>query len=176
MLSISLGDFWSSAIFLPIWGLTFLAVALIRKFWIVPRAGVVKFGSTRKKKLSIFSWIMLVLNVIFLLLGLLAIFQPTASGYLRVLPLAAMVLITSSLAGYFLDVPRFFVYGLLFAGGFFLGEWLYQRFGFVHHGYPVVFGTLTVLIFLVGIYKLFIFIRNNPLLDEDAMQWEAKNG
>jgi hypothetical protein len=175
-LSESIGDFWSSAIFLPIWGLFFIAVALVRKYWIRPRAGVVKFGVARKKKLTAFTWIMLILNVLFLVLGMLAFFNPVVSPWTRTLPLAVMVLIASGLAGYFLDVPRFFVYGLLFAGGFFLGEWLYQNYGFAHHGYPVVFGTLTVVIFLVGIYRLIAFIKENPLLDEEQLQWEVKNG
>jgi hypothetical protein len=175
-LSESIGDFWSSAIFLPVWGLVLIAVALIRKYWIKPRAGVVKFGVARKKKLTAFSWIMLILNVLFLVLGMLAFLTPVVSPWTRMLPLAVMVLISSSLAGYFLDVPRFFVYGLLFAGGFFLGEWLYQNFGFAHHGYPVVFGSLTVVIFLVGIYKLITFIKENPLPSEEQLQWEVKNG
>ena len=57
-----------------------------------------------------------------------------------------------------------------------MGEWLYQNYGFSHHGYPVVFGTLSALIFLIGVYKLVTFLRNNPLPSDEQLQWEGKNG
>jgi hypothetical protein len=87
-----------------------------------------------------------------------------------------MLLLSSSLAGYFLDVSRFYAYGLLLASGFFVGEYLYQNFGFSHHGFPAVFGFLSAVIFLTGVYKLVTFIRVNPLPSDEQLQWEAKNG
>lgn len=175
-LSANLGDFLSSAIFLPVWGILFLVLAWIRKAYIRPRTGVVKYGAARRKKMSAFSWIMVILNVIFMLLGLVAFFMPSGSGWTRMLPFALMLIVSFSLAGYFLDVTRFYVYGILWAGGFLVGEWLYQNYGFSHHGYPVVFGTLSALIFLTGVYKLVTFIRDNPLPSEEQLQWNAKNG
>lgn len=176
-MSAKLGDFWSSAIFLPVWGLLYLVLYLIRRAYIRPRTGTVKFGVTRIRKLSAFTWIMLVLNVIFMILGLVAMLLPfDGHGYTRMLAFIVMLLASFSLAGYFLDVTRFYVYGVLWAGGFFVGEWLYQNYGFSHHGYPVVFGTLSALIFLIGVYKLVTFLRNNPLPSDEQLQWEGKNG
>lgn len=175
-LSVYIGDFWSSAIFLPFWGVLFLVLYWIHKTWIRPRAGIVKYGPVRKKRMTAFTVIMLILNIAFLILGFVAFFMPAETGFTRILPITIMLVISFSLAGYFLDVPRFYAYGLLWAGGFFAGEWLYQNYGFAHHGYPVVFGTLSILILLVGVYKLITFIRRNPLPDEDPVAWEANNG
>jgi hypothetical protein len=87
-----------------------------------------------------------------------------------------MLLASFSLAGYFLDVTRFYVYGILWAGGFVVGEWLYQNYGFIHHGYPVVFSTLAAVIFLTGVYKFITFLRDNPLPSDEELQWEGNNG
>jgi hypothetical protein len=119
---------------------------------------------------------MVVLNVLFLILGLVAFFMPGGPGWTKTIPFALMLLLSFSLAGYYLDVTRFYIYGLLLASGFFVGEYLYQNLGFSHHGFPVVFGFLSAVIFLTGVYKLVTFIKDNPLPSEEQLQWEAKNG
>jgi hypothetical protein len=175
-LSTTLGDFWSSAIFLPLWGGLYLVLRWVHKTYIRPRTGTVKFGASRMRKMTAFTWIMVVLNVVFLVLGLFAFFMPSGSGYTRTLPFSLMLLVSFSLVGYFLDVPRFYVYGILWASGFYVGEWLYQTYGVSHHGYPIVFSVLSVLILLTGIYKLVTFLRNNPLPGDEQLQWEGNNG
>jgi hypothetical protein len=175
-LSVYLGDFWSSAIFLPFWGAGFLILRWTRKNVIKPRAGVVKYGPLRKKKMTLFTGIMLTLNVVFFILGLVAFVTTSGRGWTITLAFAGMVLISFTMAGYFLDVTRFYVYGLMLSGGFLVGEWLYQTFGVSHHGIPIVFGISAVLIFLIGLYKLFTFVQDNPLPTDDPMQWEGKNG
>jgi hypothetical protein len=61
-LSPSLGDYWSSVVFLPFWGLVFLGIRLIRKHVVTPRVGVVNFGLSRKTKLAKFTVVMLAVN------------------------------------------------------------------------------------------------------------------
>ena len=177
-LSVYLGDFWSSAIFLPFWGVTYLVLRWIRNNVIKPRSGVVKYGPMRRKKMTLFTGIMLALNVIFVILGMFAFafFMPQSSDWTRTIPLSAMLLISFSLAGYFLDITRFYVYGLMLAGGFFLGEWLYQTYGVSHHGIPLVFGISAAIIFLTGLIKLIKFLQDNPLPTDESMQWEGENG
>ncbi len=34
-------------------------------------------------------------------------------------------------------VIHFYLYGLMRSGEIFVGEWLYQTYGFSHHGYPI---------------------------------------
>lgn len=176
LLSVYLGDFWSSAIFLPLWGAVYLIILWTRKNVIKPRAGVVKYGPLRKKKMTLFTGIMLTLNVVFFILGLVAFVTPSGRGWTITLAFAGMVLISFTMAGYFLDVTRFYLYGLMLSGGFFVGEWLYQTYGVSHHGIPIVFGISTGIIFLIGLFKLITFVQDNPLPTDDPMQWEGKNG
>lgn len=44
ILSESLGDFWSSFIFLPFWGVVYLCIGLTRKYVVAPRLGRVRLG------------------------------------------------------------------------------------------------------------------------------------
>jgi MFS family permease len=176
LLSVYLGDFLSSAVFLPFWALVFVILLWIRKKVIRPRVGVVKYGKVRKKKLTLFTGIMLILNVIFFILGLVAFILPTSRGWTITIAFAGMMLISFSLAGYFLDVTRFYFYGLMLSGGFFVGEWLYQTYGVSHHGIPLVFGILTGIIFLTGLFKLITFVQDNPLPKDDQIQWQSNNG
>jgi MFS family permease len=176
-LSRYLGDFWSSAIFLPIWGLLFIVLRWVRIHVINPRKGVVKYGQYRKRKLTLFSWIMLGLNIAFFLSGLaVGLVLPSSPGWMTLFPFSVMVLAMFSLAGYFLDVSRFYVYGLMLAIGPFVGEWLFQFYNAPHHGYPIIFGIYAIAIFLIGLIKLIKFLRDNPLPGEDHLQWETSNG
>jgi MFS family permease len=176
LLSVYLGDYWSSAIFIPFWAAVSLILLWTRKNVIKPRAGVVKYSPMRKKKLTLFTGIMLTLNVVFFILGLVAFATPSGRGWTITIAFAGMLLISFSLAGYFLDVTRFYLYGLMLSGGFFLGEWLYRTYGVSHHGIPIVFGISTGIIFLIGLFKFITFVQDNPLPTDDPMQLEGKNG
>jgi hypothetical protein len=176
-LSVYLGDFWSSVIFLPFWGILFLVLRWIRINVIKPRSGVVNYGSSRRRKLTLFTAIMLILNITFFMLALVVGFiLPGSPGWTTLLPFSAMVLVLFSLAGFFLDVNRFYVYGLMLAAGPFIGEWLFQNYQVLHHGYPIVFGIYAGIIFLIGLIKLLTFLKNNPLPGEDQVHLEANSG
>jgi hypothetical protein len=47
LLSARLGDFWSSAVFLPFWGGVYLVIRFLRKNVVAPRVGTAKFGRAR---------------------------------------------------------------------------------------------------------------------------------
>ena len=175
-LSRYLGDFWSSAIFLPFLGALYLLLRWLRVHVVNPRIGTVKYGLVRRKKITAFTIVMLVLNTAFLILGMLAFTIPSDSGWRFILPFGAMVLILFSLAGYFLDLNRLYVYGLMLALAAPVGEWLYQNFGASHHGYPVTYGFSALVILLVGLVKFITLVRNNPLPPEDLSLLETNNG
>ena len=80
----SLGDFWSSVIFPPFWGLVYLAIWLTRKYVIAPRISKVVFGKPRLKRLRTFGFVMMVINaVVFLLdLGAALVFGDVPGGTL----------------------------------------------------------------------------------------------
>ena len=52
LLSTYLGDFWASAVFLPIWAALYFVMRSIRNNFVKPRLGVVKYGSYRKTRLK----------------------------------------------------------------------------------------------------------------------------
>jgi hypothetical protein len=175
-LSRYLGDFWSAFIFLPFWGLVYLVLRWLRVHVVNPRIGTVKYGPIRRKKITAFTIVMLVLNILFLLLGIVAFIIPSVSGWRFILAFGAQVLILFSLGGYFLDLKRLYVYGLMLALAAPVGEWLYQTYKVPHHGYPVTYGLSALIIFLVGLAKFITLVRNNPLPPEDLSLLETNNG
>ena len=50
-----LGDFWSSAVFIPFLTIIYILIVLIRKRVVVPRIGLVSFGQARKQRLIKFN-------------------------------------------------------------------------------------------------------------------------
>ncbi len=178
LLSETLGDFWSSAVFLPFWGIVYLIVYLLRKRVAGPRLGQVKYGTERITKLTRFTYVMLVINLIFFVAGLLAAFfaplgEPGRMGWPIAIGLGLGLLFFSSLAGAFLNLSRLFVYGLLLAVAPVVGEWLYRYHGVSHHGYPVVFGAVAAVIFLVGVTMFIRLLREPYPPDENALTGEA---
>jgi len=171
LFSQSLGDFWSSFIFLPFFGLVYLVIWLVRKHVVQPRIGTVKFGTVRQNKLRRFTTIMLVLNILVFVAGLVVAlvvnFQDRAQfGWLIALFLGLFVLMGFSMAGTLLDTPRFYLYGLMFLAAPPIGEWLYQNHGFTHHGYPVVFGFCAAVMILTGLVLFLRLLKNNPRIEE----------
>ena len=166
LLSETMGDFWSSAVFLPFWGILYLTIWMIRKYIITPRVGMVNLGKPRKKKLRIFSTVILVVNILIFLLGLVvALTFADISGMLIAGILGIFILFGFSAAAYILDYPRLFFYGLLFLIAPLVGEWLYTNHGFSHHGYPVVFGFASGLMILIGLITFFNFLKNTPKIE-----------
>ncbi|MGD8967623.1 MAG: hypothetical protein PVI07_08955 [Anaerolineae bacterium] len=161
-LSTKLGDFWSSAAFLPFWAAVYLAVRLIRRFVVTPRIGVVKLGQSRKLKLSRFVAVLAVVNGGGLLLGILAAQFSDKPGWMILTPFALLMLTIFSVAGYSLDFPRLYLYGVLVALSPLVGEWLYATMGASHHGFPITFGITAGLMIIVGLIKFVLLLRDHP--------------
>jgi hypothetical protein len=163
-LSPSLGDFWSSAVFVPFWGLAFLATWWIRQHVVRPRLGVVRFGPWRKARLIRFSLVALVLYVISFVLGLFsALGFGALPGWVYPASFSLIVLSTFSLAAAFLRFTWLYVYGALIALSPLVGEWFYRHLSVPHHGYPVAFGISAGLPLLVGLAKLIHLVRAYPI-------------
>ncbi len=163
LLSGTMGDFWSSAIFLPVYGGVYLAIRLIRERVVVPRVGLVRFGPYRKRRLRGFTVVMLIFNVVAALLGIIAFIAVERGMGEPFIPIvfSLIVLVGFSLAAYFLEIPRLFLYGILLAAGSLIGEWLFRR-GYVsHHGYPVVAGITAGVIAAVGLIKFALLVRSH---------------
>lgn len=166
-LSTSLGDFWSSAVFLPFWALVYLAIWLIRKYVVAPRIGIVKFGQVRKTKLAKFTIVMLVVNVLALILGLVAALSfGSVPGQMFSVIFGMLLLMGFSIAAYFLDFNRLYVYGLLVGLSPLVGEWLWSRGYANHHGFPITFGTSAGIMILTGVVIFVRLLRDNPVPTE----------
>jgi hypothetical protein len=159
-----LGDFWSSVVFLPFWALVFLVIRLVRKRVVTPRVGVVHFGQVRKARLRTFTVAMLGLNAIALILGFVV--APNfgkVPGQMIAFGMGAMFLIGFSIAAYFLNIIRFYVYGLLTGLAPLVGEWLWIHGVAAHHGFPITFGATAGIMILVGLAIFIRLLHDNPL-------------
>jgi MFS family permease len=163
LLSVRLGDFWSSAVFLPFWGLVALAIWLIRRHVVAPRLGVVKFGPARKRKLLRFNLAMLVVNVLALVAGIVVALQSTVPGQVVPIGFGLVLLVGFSVTAYLLDFRRLYLYGLLVGLSPLVGEWLYTHYGVPHHGLPVTFGLSSAIMIGTGLVIFARLLRDNPL-------------
>lgn len=164
LLSNRLGDFWSSAIFLPFWALVYLAIRLIRKHVVAPRIGVVKFGPRRQARLVKFTASMLIINFVALILGLLAVATfGRVPGLTYTIIVGLILLVGLSLAAYFLDFTRLYLYGLLVFLAPLVGEWLFAQGYVAHHGFPITFGLISSIMILTGMVVFIRFLRENPV-------------
>jgi len=170
LLSRSLGDFWSSIIFLPFWGLVYLLIRLAREKVVAPRLGTVHFGEHRRRRLQRFTIVMVIVNLVALVAGIVAFARfnritesgtaPMPGGLSSLLGL--FMLMGFSLAAYLLDFPRLYLYGMLLGAASVVGEWLYQNHGAAHHGYPVAFGAAAGLMILAGLVMFARFVMVHP--------------
>ena len=163
-LSDSLGDFWSSAVFLPFLALVYLAIWLIRRYVVTPRVGMVKFGQARKAKLAKFTVVMLVINVVAFILGSVAALSfGSVPGQMISILFGLILLMGFSIAAYFLYFNRLYIYGLLVGLSPLIGEWLWTHGYATHHGFPITFGTSSGIMILVGLAVFIRLLHNNPV-------------
>lgn len=172
LLSRSLGDFWSSVVFLPIEAVVYLAIWLLRKHVIRPRTGVVRLGAWRKAKLVKFNAAILVVLSVGLILGILSAVNFDVPGWVHSARFGLILLVAFGLAAHFLDFPRLYLYGVLLALSPVVGEWLWVRAGASHHGFPITFGATAGIIMLTGALHFVRLLRNHPVPTEEP----ATNG
>jgi MFS family permease len=173
-LSPTLGDFWGSVVFLPFWGLVFLVIVLTRKYVVTPRVGVVKFRQARKAKLMKFSVVMLIVNVVALILGFVAAMNfGRVPGQMFTIIFGLILLIGFSIAAYFLDFIRLYIYGLLVGLSPMVGEWLWTHGYATHHGFPITFGASAGIMILVGLAVFVRLLHDNPVPTEGIPSGEA---
>jgi hypothetical protein len=117
LLSVYLGDFWSSVVFLPVFVALLVMIRVLQSRVIKPRIGTVEFARPRRQRLVMLTVIMLVVNIIAFAVGLVASARaPAVDGMVVSLGMSLVILVGFSLAAYLLEIPRVFFYGLLLAG------------------------------------------------------------
>lgn len=169
LLSAALGDFWSSAVFLPFWGLIYLAIWLTRKHVLAPRVGSARFSRARQQRLRRFSLVMIAINILALILGILTLvtIELPIDG-LRTGLFGLILMAGFSLAAYLLDFPRLYMYGLLLLFAPSVGEWLHASYGAAHHGFPIVFGFVSGVMILTGLFLFLRLLISNPVVDGEG--------
>jgi hypothetical protein len=165
-LSTTLGDFWSSVVFLPFWAVVYLVIRLTRKYVVSPRIGVVRFGRSRRVRLSRAGVILFVVNVVGLILGILAAQISYEPGWMILTPFGLLMLTLFSVGAYYLDCARLYLYGVLTALSPLVGEWLYVNLHASHHGFPITFGTTAGIMIAVGLIKFALLLRDHPMPGE----------
>ena len=150
-------------------GLAFFLSA--KKFITKPRLGVVKFGYKRKgRKLKIL--IILSINLIILLvLNIIRFTNPELSlefpGYLDGLILGLLFIATPVFfAAYFIQYPRFYLFGLLVGISFFLSD-LFSIFLPEPFDTLIVFSLISGIMIIMGVVSLIKFLRKYPLPKEE---------
>lgn len=171
------GDFWSSAVFFPVYMTVIAGVTLLKKYVVAPRLGMVQFSKKRKSK---FKRLILVTNII-LVIGIIAgVFFVDLSNlnikWLFPAIFSLILLIGFSLTAYLLDLTRFYIYGAMNSLAVIVGELLYQFAGASHHGFPVAFGVTSSVMIIVGIVLLIKFINKYPKPGEDLNSEGVGNG
>jgi hypothetical protein len=169
-----MGDFWGTVVFLPFWLVLYLILLLIRRNVITPRVGIVKFGQWRVSRMMRFNIVMFILLTLSLILGILSFVQfDVAPGWIHTARFSLIFLLSFSVAGFFLDFARLYLYGVLIALAQIIGEVLFQYLHVPHHGFPVTFGFASGLITITGLVLLTRFVRMHPLQSDHYNQLEG---
>jgi hypothetical protein len=164
ILSRSLGDFGSSAVFVAFWALVWLVVWLLRRYVVKPRVGVVQFGTWRIARLTHFHVVILVVLLVSFALGIVsALGFGKLPRWMPAVSLCLLMLCGFSIAAYLLNFSWLYLYGALAALAPLVGEALYIYVQAPHHGWPITFGFTAGVAILVGLVKFIRLLRAHPL-------------
>jgi hypothetical protein len=162
---------WSMVILTVIVGIVLLVFWAGKKYVTTPRIGLVKFGPQRKSKLRrvrVALFLSVLLGVLMFLWGLGA-WSGRLPYLLAELPIPAYVwavqcLVVFSVAAYFMDVTRFYLYGVLYALPFPLGILLAHNTDLTGAlSMVITFGTAGGILVLIGVVLFVRFLRRYPL-------------
>lgn len=107
-----------------------------------------------------------------LILGILSFIKFDAvPGWIHAARLSLIILIGFSVAAYFLDVTRLYLYGALVAIAPMIGELLYVYLKVPHHGFPITFGFASCLIMITGLVLFIRLLREHP---QPSLQAESE--
>jgi hypothetical protein len=84
-------------------------------------------------------------------------------SWIHVARFSFVVLLGFSVAAYFLNFTRLYLYGVLIALSPLVGEWLWVYMEVPHHGFPVTFGITAGIIILTGLVKFTRLLRHYPI-------------
>jgi hypothetical protein len=162
---------WSMVILTLFVGLVLLGFWAGKKFLTTPRIGAVEFGPQRRSKLRrvrVVLFLSVLMGVLMFLWGLGA-WSGRLPYLLAELPIPAYVwavqcVVVFSVAAYFMDVTRFYIYGVLYALPFPLGILLAHNTTLTGAlSMAITFGTAGGILVLIGVVLFVRFLRRYPL-------------
>lgn len=172
---LKLGDFWSSFVLLPFYLILLLLYIAAKKYITKPRIGMVKYSSARKTKIHKITIFLLVLLLLGLITGSLFfdLWRKIPNNrWLAPSFFSVLMLSFFSVGAYFLDLPRFYVFGIFIFISIPIGEILFWN-GYVsHHGYPIVFSIAAGMMIINGTILFIRFLREYPLPDKNSQLGE----
>ncbi len=168
--------------------LAFATLALLifwagKKFITTPRMGLVKFGPQRKAKmrnLRAVLFLSVLLGVIMAILGLAAA-RNGLPGWVAAIPIPLYVwpvqtIIVFGLGAYFLDVTRFYAYGVLYGLPLPVGILLVENTSLTGlSSMAITFGVPAGLMVLIGVVLFIRFLRKYPIPTQGPPPEEAFN-
>ncbi|MCJ7622729.1 MAG: hypothetical protein MUO76_04435 [Anaerolineaceae bacterium] len=167
-----IGIGWTLAMLAAFAFLSYGAFHLAKKHITAPRMGLVKFGMVRKKKLKKLTIVLsgsALLGVILFIL-ILALKNTLPGWMLPITIFGVNCIIVFSLGAYFLDFPRLYGYGILYALAFqlsiLLNEWFELN---VNYSFPAVYGAFAGIMVVIGTVISIRFLRKYPRLSLDDL-------
>ena len=156
---------WTLVILLMLSVLAWLAFWAGKKFITTPRMGLVRFGPQRKAKLKktrAVLFLSALLGVITLVLRAMWNIEWAARIPVPAYIWAVQAIVVFGLGAYFLDVSRFYAYGVLYAIPVPVGIVLLQNTGLPGFMF-LPFGVSGVVMVLIGAVLFIRFLREYPL-------------
>jgi len=168
---------WIMVMIVPLPFLALIAFWAGKKFITTPRIGLVKFGPQRKakmKNLRVVLFLSVLLLVIMFILGWAALGNGLPSWMTEIpLPLCVwpvQTIIVFGLAAYFLDVTRFYAYGVLYGLPFPVGTLLAKNTDLSALGsMAITYGIPVGVMVLIGVILFIRFLRKYPVPAEGSI-------
>ena len=123
---LNLSDFWSSMAYLPVMLTVMILVYFGKKMIIAPRIGKVNFGKVRKTKLQKLSLFLIIVLFLGFLAGFTFFYTKKLADWIPPLFFFGGSLACFFIASCLLDFSRLFIYGILVAFSFLIGEFLFR--------------------------------------------------
>jgi len=165
------GDFWSVVIFLPVVLVFLWSIKISENRITAPRLGIVKMGENRRKKVFGLQIILVFTVVLGVIIGLVVFllgdklysinwFFPATTCFVFMFSFTA--------AAVALNVRRYQWYGIMITVLVPMGEILFWKGLIKHHGIPLVFGIVALIILGTGICKFLLFLKHFQLPTEES--------
>lgn len=158
-----LGDFYSSLVMLPFFGIGWAVVHVGKQRITIPRAGMMKSGPLRRKKIAAINVYLNLILVVGIVIGFVVFRELINMDWAFPIIFSALILVSFSLGARYLDFIRLGWYGTGLTVLLVSGELLFRRGMVTHHGLPLAFGISGAAAIAIGVLLLLRFVKTHPV-------------